>query len=155
MIVIHEAGHFIFAAASGVKIREMRFGVFGFRLVCCDAETTYFRYLLLYAGGAALNLLTAFIPGTGESFRLYSLGAAAFNLLPLYGCDGCGILRCLILCISRSDLALLYADRAVRVCSDITLAVLWFFSVYMNLTGGGSLPLLLIMVFFIICRCKT
>lgn len=139
MILIHEAGHIIAVYALGVRIKRGR-RFFGISLRLDGTERiSYGKEAIIYASGAIFNLLSLLIPRMGETFYAYSVGAAVFNLLPLSGSDGEG----LVYAVGAGLLTPDAAAKLTRVLGRIFLILVWLFAVSVNLTGGGSFALLI------------
>lgn len=149
VVLIHEAGHVFAAALFGARVSGFGAVGSGLRLRIYGAETlSYGRVAAVYAGGAAFNLISLLLPGMGERFRLYSVGVAVFNLIPLRGSDGDLIIYTLLSALSDP----FRGERIRRAISSFTLLVFWCAAVLVNLTGGGNLPMLLAVTAVIIAK---
>ncbi len=137
-VLIHEAGHIIAATAFGVGLgRGYRF--FGIRIVLNGTQRIgYIKEAIIYAAGAAFNLISLLIPGMGDDFYICSVGAAIFNLIPFPGSDGSAIICALTARVSSPK----SADRVKNVLEKTFLTLLWLFAVYANFDGRGSFALL-------------
>lgn len=140
VMAAHETGHIAAAFLCGAKVKMPRIVFGGIRIEITEKEkTSYFKMLFITLGGAAVNFLLFACPFLGRCFRLYNLGCAFFNLLPLYCSDG-GEAVMLILFLILND-----PDAAVKIKNVIcngTLFGLWILAVYFNIVGTGALPML-------------
>ena len=152
VITVHEMGHIITAYFCGAKIRRLRPVPCGLRIEFDGAERMpYYKELLICSGGMIFNLISLFLPFAGELFRAYSIGAAVYNLCPFSGSDGGGIVYITTLYFTKDPFS---AERVRRGFEDLFMLILWGGSVYLNLCGKGSFPLLLSVVILIIIRIK-
>lgn len=148
-LLIHEVGHAVAALLCGVPVLGIRARAGGLSLLCRADAVSYPRAALIYAGGAAANLMTAVIFSREQPLSVFSVGAAVFNLLPLPGSDGEGILSSLLsFCTASPDIA----DRVVRSVSDVCVIAIWVAAVYLSLTGRGGALLLMFAIVMMICR---
>lgn len=148
-MLIHEAGHVFTAALVGARVSGLRAVGGGLRMSINGTESlSYVRVIAVCAGGAAFNLISILVPGMGERFRFYSIGVAAFNLMPLRGSDGDLIVYTLLSAVSDP----VRAERIRRGISSVTLCVFWCVAVLVNLTGKGDLPMLLAVTAVIIAK---
>lgn len=145
--MIHEAGHIAAALLCGAPPLGIRARPGGLSLVCRTERLSYPRAALVYAGGAAANLLAAAAARQG-TFCLFCVGAAVFNLLPLPGSDGVGILYSLLCCFSGPAAA----ERAARAAADLGMLAFWCAAVYLSLTGQGGGAALVAAVLMLVCR---
>ncbi len=99
--LIHECGHifYLFLTSKNIKLR----GSFnGFRIKR-STGSSYMSDIYLYAAGALMNFLVAFpiiLFSASDYVRVFAfinIATAVANLLPIYGYDGYGILKSLIL----------------------------------------------------------
>ncbi len=149
VVLIHEAGHLTAAALAGARVGWPGAVGGGLRMRVTGTEAMpYLRVIAVYAAGAAFNLASLLIPGMGERFRIYSIGAAVFNLLPLRGSDGEGILRGLLSALFDP----LRAERACRAVASVTLCAFWCWAVIYNLRGRGDPAMLLAVIAVIIAK---
>ncbi len=149
VVLIHEAGHIFAAALTGARVSGLRAVGGGLSIRIDGTESlSYGRVIAVCAGGAAFNLISCLIPGMGERFRFYSIGVAAFNLIPLRGSDGDFIVYTLLSAVSDPVLA----ERIRRKISSAILFLFWCVAVLVNLTGNGDLPLLLAVTSVIIAK---
>lgn len=118
--------------------RSRRFFGLSFRLDGTE-RISYGKEALIYASGAAFNLLSLLVPNMGETFYVYSVGAALFNLIPFAGSDGSGIVYALSAYFLHPE----SAHRIKNVLEWTFLIFFWLFAVFLNLTGEGSFALLL------------
>lgn len=137
-VLIHESGHIIAASAFGVGLgRGYRF--FGIRIMLDGAQRIgYIKEAIIYAAGAAFNLLSLLIPGMGDDFYACSIGAALFNLIPFPGSDGSAVIGALTASVASPKIA----DKVKNSIEKIFLTLIWLFAVYVNLDGRGSFALL-------------
>lgn len=124
----HEVGHFAAARLCKVKGRMMATPS-GFR-VRTKTGLSYGKEAFIYVAGPAANIIL-FIAAffllragwRGDAIILaaaLNAGLAIFNLLPVSGFDGGGILRCVL---SR----FLNPAAAFRVCLAVSLIIAWAF----------------------------
>ncbi len=138
-VLVHESGHIIAATALGAGLRRGR-RFFGLSIKLDGTERIgYGAEAVIYAAGAAANLASLLLPRMGQEFYACSLGAAIFNLVPLSGSDGSGIVGAAV--------SYFWSVRASkRVTDALSLAfaaAIWLYAVSLNLSGRGSLALLL------------
>ncbi len=134
-LLIHEAGHALSARACGAPVFGMRVRPGGLSMLCRTSALPYSRAAFVYAGGALANLLTAAVFFRVRPLASYSVGAAVFNLLPLPGSDGAGIVSALV-ALAVDDGA--RADKIVGAVSDACLILFWLLAVYLAVTGQGG-----------------
>ncbi len=140
VILIHESGHVIIALLCGVDVSAVRVRGGGVRIRFAGGERiSYGREILICSGGVIFNLLTAVMPYTGSLFQSYSVGAAVFNLFPIRGSDGDGIVSAALSLMIRSPNT---AETVRGVVREGALYVMWCAAIVLNLCGEGSLPLL-------------
>lgn len=133
----------------GAPVLGIRARAGGLSLLCRTEAVSYPCAALIYAGGAAANFLTAAFFARVQPLASFSVGAAVFNLLPLPGSDGEGMLYSLLsFCLASSGIA----ERVVRVVSDSCVLAVWILAVYLSLTGRGGAILLIFAVGMIIFR---
>ena len=95
-------GHISAALVFGVELRRIRILPAGFLIDYEAGSVPYSKSAIILLAGAAANLLaaavTALFCGTKAYFFAVNIGLAFFNLLPMYGLDGGGVLlhTCLI-----------------------------------------------------------
>ncbi len=152
-VVVHEAGHISAALVFGVELRRIRILPAGFLIDYEAGSVPYSKSAIILLAGAAANLLaaavTALFCGTKAYFFAVNIGLAFFNLLPMYGLDGGGVLfYILALSISGAD-ADARAARITRVICGVVLFLFWLAAVYINVKSGGSLPMLFAAVYLI------
>ncbi|HPU17818.1 MAG TPA: hypothetical protein PLZ27_04010 [Bacillota bacterium] len=152
-VAVHEAGHITAALAFGVEMRRIRIFPAGFMIDCEIGSVPYSKSAVILLAGAAANLLaaaiTALFCGVKAQFFTVNIGLAFFNLLPMYGLDGGGVLFCLLsmfLCGAEADAR---AARITRVVCGVVLFLFWLAAVYINIKSGGSLPMLFAAVYLI------
>lgn len=151
-LIIHEAGHMIAALLCGAPVHGIRTRVGGLSLLCRADALSYPRAAIVYAGGAAANLLTAAVFYRSGTFAAFSVGAAVFNLLPLPGSDGVNIISALLSCSRSAHDDPGHAERIVRAISDAAVFAFWGLAVYISITGRGGMTLLLFAVGLIVYR---
>ncbi len=151
-LLIHEAGHIAAALICGAPLLGIRARPGGLSLVCRTERLSYPRAAFVYAGGAAANLLAAAAARVGggalSPLCAFSVGAAVFNLLPLPGSDGVGILYSLICCFAGPGAA----ERISRAAADLGMLAFWVAAVYLSLTGQGGGAALAAAVLMLVCR---
>lgn len=162
---LHELGHLLAAKMLKIKVKEIKFGFSGVRIVTDERLTSYKSEIILAMSGPLVNIaifcsVWAVFSLCGEggegmltsldAFLLYSkldkLGLLAFfalssliqailNLLPVKTFDGGRILSCAT--------AQLFGDRAservLSVTSAFSALLLWILALYLMLRAGGGL----------------
>ena len=141
-IVLHEAGHLAAAFLLGWGMPSVNFGAAGIRLCYRGAHKTLPSVAVSLAGSLA-GVLSSLIPILPEQFRLYSLGFAFLNLLPILRLDGGGALLAVLEAIMLPD----RAYRTARTVSAATVLLLWALSVAVQLKAGTNLTLLAVSVY--------
>ena len=155
---LHEAGHIIVAKlvgaeiVGGIKKKALRLAI---SYDC--SHISYFREMLVCAGGIAFNLIFALFSsllgfGTSEAgkfFIICNISLAIMNLYPISILDGAGILRCVNLMIFDSE----KAEKICKTISFIFALILWFFAVYFQMIFSANISLFLISVFLLIQLC--
>ena len=153
VILIHGAGHVVFARLVGVRFCRVGYTPTGFRLITDGRGfPSYFCELIATLGGPLANVISAALVHAHTTrlphafvslFVPLSLYLAALNLLPLRGFDGGGLLICL-LCGRHPPLPSLLPDTAERIlsiCSGLVLFLLWLLSIYLLLCRDSALSL--------------
>ena len=159
LLILHELGHAMAAAAFGVRIYELELLPFG---ACVRMENVFeghpLKESIIAAAGPVTSLMCAvsacalsgYFPGfITEQLKLaerFGLITAVFNLLPVLPLDGGRILRALI--SRKCDFG-----RATRIVSAMGMtagAGLFVWGVYeiFNATANPMLPLLGVFLFF-------
>ena len=140
-VIIHEAGHVAMARLLGIRLYELRLGIFGAALSPQNLLYSYKDEIALCLGGPLFNFASAAFIGVvftnTELFELFvasSLALGALNMLPIIGFDGGRILYALI-CATASVRT---AEIISKLISFIFIFVIWSFSVYLLLRTGAS-----------------
>ena len=141
-VTLHELGHIIVARLRGIRLSEMKLGIFGASITPCDQLFSYADEILLCLGGPVMNFLSVAIcisTGIGKStlFIMSSLALGILNMLPIKGFDGGRILYAFLL--------ILISPRTARALSNVIsfifIFTLWCFSVYLLLRRAATLTL--------------
>lgn len=152
-VAVHEAGHITAALAFGVAPRRIRIFPAGFMIDCGIGSVPYSKSAVILLAGAAANLLaaaiTALFCGTKPYFFAVNIGLALFNLLPMYGLDGGGVLFYILALFFSGAEADARAARMTRLICGVVLFLFWLAAVYINVKSGGSLPMLFAAVYLI------
>lgn len=141
-IAVHEAGHAVCALIFGWKVPTVSFSTAGIRLSYHGSHPPL-QSIVVSLGGSFFGIAAALLPFGARAFRLYSLGFAAVNLLPVSALDGGGAL------ISILELLML-PDRAYKVSravSCVTVLLLWAAAIAAELKIGANLSLLALTVY--------
>lgn len=147
-VLIHEAGHIIAASAFGVGL-ERGYRFFGIRIMLDGTQRIgYVKEAIIYAAGAAFNLLSLLIPGMSEGFYVCSVGAALFNLIPFPGSDGSAIIAALMASVASP----IVADKVKNALEQTFLTLIWLFAVYANIDGRGNFALLIAVTVMLVSK---
>ena len=162
---LHELGHLLAAKMLKIKVKEIKFGFSGVRIVTDERLTSYKNEIILAMSGPLVNIaifcsvwavfslcgeggegmlfsLDAFLLsskldkwGMLAFFALSSLIQAILNLLPVKTFDGGRILSCAT--------AQFFGDRVsewvLSVTSAFSALLLWILALYLMLRAGGGL----------------
>ncbi len=163
--LLHEMGHLLAAKVLKIKVKEIKFGFSGVRIVTDERLTSYKSEIILAMSGPLVNIGVFCASWAVFSFRgdggegmltsldafwvsselekwgmlaflaLSSLIQAILNLLPVKTFDGGRILSCAT--------AQFIGDRAsewiLSVTSAFSALILWILSLYLMLRVGGGL----------------
>lgn len=152
--LIHECGHILTAKILRVPFVRIRGGIFGLWMKYDFSAKSYLSEMIVSCGGAVFNVsaaaLTLFLcrpTGLLSVFFVFSnLSLAVFNLMPVSGFDGIGILHCLILTLTGD---VLKADKACRAVSAFFSGAFFLLTVYIQMRAGAGLSLTLLSVFLL------
>lgn len=163
--LLHELGHLVAAKALKIRVKEIKFGFSGVRIVTDERLTSYKNEIILAMSGPLVNIaifcsvwavfslfreggegmltsLDAFLLsseldkwGILAFLALSSLIQAILNLMPVKTFDGGRILSCAA--------AQLFGDRAsewiLSVTSAFSALILWILALYLMLKVGEGL----------------
>ena len=152
-LFVHEAAHFLTAAALGAPLSSVRIGAWGVRTAFDYSAVSACREIAVLVSGPAANIASALaliktpltdVPG-GVYFVLTSFALGAVNLLPIGGLDGGATLSA---AVGRFVLP----DRAWRICRAVSrvFAVLFWAAAAVAQTAGFSWSLLLLSLYFLV-----
>ncbi len=141
-ILIHELGHIGAAYFAKWERPRPNMNLTGLRLSFVQVHSPI-STLAVCMAGSLLGILTFFIPLLPEKLRLYSLGLALINLLPISVLDGGGALLCLLECIMLPD----KAYGTAKWISVIFAILFCLFSVAVQLKIGINPTLLAVSVY--------
>lgn len=157
---IHELGHFAAIYLMGGRVRRLHFGLVG---LCIDYEGQrigYWGEIVLALSGPFANFVLAYgasvwgVYAANETLFLLagvSMGAALFNLLPIYQLDGGRAIYCFLALVLDSE----QAWRGVCVLSCGTILLLLALGVWLFLWSGWNFTLLAAAVWLMISYCKS
>lgn len=145
---IHEAGHIFAAYLCGKTLAAVDLTGFGIRM---ETDRRYIsttgQDAFILIAGPAVNLIAFFLlgfTGCGGNFRLLSLAAAMYNLLPYRQLDG----GALIALFTEGTVS----ERAVtRLLTASKLLISLFLLLITIRSGPGTVPLFLASVILLIC----
>ncbi|MBQ2765976.1 MAG: site-2 protease family protein [Clostridia bacterium] len=148
----HELGHIAVMLVSGMEVSEIEITVFGAEIrTPCNSRTALVN-IAVFSAGAVANILCAVVvfilptpPLEAVFFANASLSLAIVNLLPIRTLDGGCILETLLISISPKHMPMI-----VDIVSCITLGILWLTAVYLLLTCGGNLSLMLFCIYLFV-----
>ena len=162
--VLHEIGHLLAARVLRIKIKEIKLGFSGVRIVTDERLTSYGSEIILAVAGPLANAvafvasLCCFQPygglggmwqaterfmsgGEGELwgavgfFALSSVVQAAVNLLPVESFDGGRV----IYCITARLINETFAARMLSVTTALSSFILWTVALYLMLRVSAGL----------------
>lgn len=142
-VAAHEAGHILCAALLGLPKPRLCFKTAGVRLSYTGTHSPA-KNLAVVLAGSFFGTLLALIPLFPRQFRLYSLGLAAMNLLPVSCLDGGGALLCTLEHFFLPD----RAYRTAKTVSDITVILFCAFCIAVQLKTGANVSLMAVSVYF-------
>ncbi len=151
---IHEGGHIIIAKLLGVPLVRVKGGPFGIWLKYDFSGKSYLVQIAVSTAGAAFNVacaaMTAFFCrplGLLSLFFIFSnLALAVFNLMPVSGFDGIGVIRCLLLLLVKEPMV---ADNICNGISAFFSGAFFLLTVYIQMRVGVSLTMLCVSVFLL------
>ena len=157
--LLHEAGHILAAKMQKIKLKEIKFGIFGAKIETDERLISYKSEFFLALAGPLANLVAAAIifavsrasevsvlglfektSGLLESgqsdawgylgfFAVSSLVHAVTNLVPIEKLDGGRVLYCAVAAISNER----FAERVLSVTTAISLFAIWTMALYLML----------------------
>ena len=141
-VSIHELGHIFMARLCKIPLRELRLGIFGASLFPDAANFSYFKEIMLCAGGPIFNFLCVAVgimrgPLESSLFLCSSLALGTLNLLPVYELDGGRMLSAIL----HTFFPIRVCDHIIKLTSFSVIFSLWVLSVYLILRAGTSLTL--------------
>ena len=143
-IAVHELGHLFFARILKIKVRELKLGIFGARILPEGQLYSYRNEFLLSLGGPLFNIIAYFLshsifasPPSMRTFEVYSLSLAILNFLPIQEFDGSRMLTSLLM----TRLEATTVEIIIRSLSFICIFTLWSISVYILMRISASLNL--------------
>ncbi|MBQ3012540.1 MAG: site-2 protease family protein [Clostridia bacterium] len=157
--LLHEAGHILAAKTQKIKLKEIKFGIFGAKIETDERLISYKSEFFLALAGPLANLVAAAIIfavsrasevsavelfekasellESGQSdawgylgfFAVSSLIHAVTNLVPIEKLDGGRVLYCAVAAISNER----FAERVLSVTTAISLFAIWTMALYLML----------------------
>ena len=157
--LLHETGHILSAKMQKIKLKEIKFGIFGAKIETDERLTSYKSELFLALAGPLANLISAamvfalfyasgasaaemleasselLISGRSDAwgylgfFALSSLVHAATNLVPISGFDGGRVLYCALAALTSERLA----ERILSLTTAFSVFVIWTVALYLML----------------------
>ena len=158
--LVHELGHFVAIRGLGGRTLRLHLGLVGLRIDYEGRQVGYPGEIVIALMGPAANLALAYgasflgrYLGNETLFFLagISLGAAVFNLLPVYQLDGGRALYCFMALTMDVDWAMRVS--CVLSCAMI-FAMLWA-GVLLFVWSGWNFTLLTVAVWLLISYCKS
>ncbi len=146
--MIHEMGHIFFLKIFGAQKAELSLGLIGAEIKADMSHLSYAKEWVVYMGGAFFNFLFSlacpfilkhFFDERIIFFFLSNLGLALINLLPSESLDG-GRALCSFLLIFFDLQSVLRAVFIISALTDLGVGIL---SVYLTLSQGANLTLLI------------
>ncbi len=130
-ILLHETAHLLAFVATGEKIEEIRFRIFGIEIAKkMTTSTSYGADILIFAAGPILNLLLAgslyLREGMLSQFALCNLLIGCMNLLPVGELDGGQICYHMLCKLGEQQ----RAEKISYIASLLVLTVLFTVSIY-------------------------
>ena len=152
--LIHELGHVFIARVLRVPFVRAGGGLFGIWMKYDFSGKSYLSEIIVSCAGAAFNVSAAVLalflcrpPCLLSVFFVFSnLSLAVFNLMPVSGLDGIGILHCLMLTLTGETAK---ADKACRAVSAFFSGAFFLLTVYIQMRIGAGLSLTLLSVFLL------
>lgn len=142
-LVVHEAGHLLFAKLAGVPLVSFSLTPIGLRMRFDFSRCGYLSEAFVHAGGSVVGIFIGVLAAL-FSFRAarvfcgISLCFSAINLLPVRFFDGGGIIHALLSQFFLPDTVW----RISRAVSIGTLVVLWTAILWGEMRAGANLALL-------------
>lgn len=157
--LLHEMGHILAAKIQKIKLKEMKFGIFGAKIETDERLISYKGEFFLALAGPMANLIAAalifaFAEANGASaigifskasellqsgrsdawgylgfFAVSSAVHAATNLVPIARLDGGRVLYCAVAELSDERVA----ERVLSVTTAISLFAIWTVALYLML----------------------
>jgi len=158
--LVHELGHFVAIRALGGRVLRLYLGLIGMRMDYEGRRVGYWGEIAIACMGPLFNLALAYgasllgrYTGSETAFFLagISLGAALFNLLPIYQLDGGRALYCLLAWAVDVD----WAGRVSCVMSCALIFVLLLGGLLLFLCSAWNFTLFTIAVWLLISYCKS
>ncbi len=153
-VLFHEAGHLLALYTFGYKAKKFSFSLSGAAITSDSSFIPYRKEILIYLAGPlgnAVGMLIAFfllrIDFTKEGMLLFfcNLLLFLFNLLPIRGLDGERALSAYLSLFFEMD----RCERYCNTVSNISLTLLFFFSLYLFIFGKNPSLLLLSLTLFL------
>ena len=131
-VLCHEAGHIIAAYILGVKIKSVRFNLFGARIELGSSLESYITELLIALSGPAASITLGtlgiiFCDGEIKLFTCINFALALVNLLPISTLDGGRIISS----FASHFLGAATSDKLIRFTSAFVIVILWGISVFL------------------------
>ena len=157
---IHELGHVAAIYLMGGRVRLLHLGLVGF---CMDYEGRrigYWGEIVIALAGPFANFALAYgasvwgVQTSSETLFFLAgvnVGAALFNLLPVYQLDGGRAIYCLLALALDSE----QAWRGICVLSCAAILLLLALGVWLLLWSGWNFTLLTAAVWLLISYCKS
>lgn len=156
----HELGHLAAIHGMGGRVRRLHLGLVG---LCIDYEGRrigYWGEIVIALAGPFANFALAYgasiwgIRTSSETLLFLAgvnMGAAVFNLLPVYQLDGGRAIYCLLALVLDSE----QAWRGICVLSCGVILLLLVLGVLLLLWSGWNFTLLVAAVWLLISYCKS
>ena len=131
-VLCHEAGHILAAFTLGVKIKSVRFNLFGARIELESSLESYLFEFFIALSGPAANITLGtlgiiFDDGRMNLFVCINFALAFVNLLPISTLDGGRVVCSLASHILGAD----SADKLLRFTSASVIVILWGVSIFL------------------------
>ncbi|MCL2562769.1 MAG: peptidase M50 [Oscillospiraceae bacterium] len=158
--LVHELGHFAAIRVFGGRVLRLHLGLVGLRIDYEGRRVGYGGEIVIALMGPIFNLGLAYgaslfgrhVGSEGAFFLAgVSLGAAVFNLLPIYQLDGGRALYCFMAWTVDAD----WAARVICVLSCVLIFAMLAAGVVLFLWSGWNFTLLTAAVWLLISYCKS